>query len=50
LRAEGIKIGLMVILLWLVLATYRDVVALALLASFAVTMLIFTMAFVVRDH
>jgi ATP synthase protein I len=50
LRAEGIKIGLMVILLWLVLATYRDVVALALLASFALTMLIFTMAFVVRDH
>ena len=50
LRAEGIKIGLMVILLWLVLATYREVVALALLGSFAVTMLIFTMAFVFRDH
>ncbi|MGA7985799.1 MAG: ATP synthase subunit I [Burkholderiales bacterium] len=50
LRAEGIKIGLMVILLWLVLATYRDVVVLALLGSFAVTMLIFTMAFIVRDH
>ena len=50
LRAEGIKIGLMVILLWLVLATYRDVVALALLGSFAVTALIFTMAFVVREH
>ena len=50
LRAEGIKIGLMVILLWLVLATYREVVALALLGSFAVTMLIFTMALIVRDH
>lgn len=50
LRAEGVKIGLMVILLWLVLATYRDVVALALLGSFAVTVLIFTMAFIVRDH
>jgi ATP synthase protein I len=50
LRAEGIKIGLMVILLWLVLATYRDVVLLALLGSFAVTMLIFTMAFIVREH
>jgi ATP synthase protein I len=50
LRAEGIKIGLMVILLWLVLATYRDVVALALLGSFAVTMLIFAMAFIVREH
>jgi ATP synthase protein I len=50
LRAEGIKIGLMVILLWLVLATYRDVVALVLLGSFAVTMLIFTMAFFLRDY
>jgi len=50
LRAEGIKIGLMVILLWLVLATYRDVVALALVGSFALTALIFTMAFVVREH
>ena len=50
LRAEGIKIGLMVILLWLVLAAYRNVVALALLGSFAATMLIFTMAFIVRDH
>jgi ATP synthase protein I len=50
LRAEGIKIGIMVILLWLVLATYRDVVALALLGSFVVTMLIFTMAFIVREH
>ena len=50
LRAEGIKIGLMVILLWLVLATYRDVVALALVGSFALTALIFTMAFIVREH
>jgi ATP synthase protein I len=50
LRAEGIKIGLMVILLWLVLATYRDVVTLALLGSFVVTMLIFTMAFFVREY
>ena len=50
LRAEGVKIGLMVILLWLVLATYRDVVALALVGSFALTALIFTMAFIVREH
>ena len=50
LRAEGIKIGLMVVLLCLVLATYRDVVALALVGSFALTALIFTMAFVVREH
>ena len=50
LRAEGIKIGLMVVLLWLVLATYGDVVVLALVGSFALTALIFPMAFVVREH
>jgi len=50
LRAEGIKIGLMVVLLWLVLATYRNVVALALVGPFALTALLFTMAFVVREH
>ncbi|HVC12532.1 MAG TPA: ATP synthase subunit I [Burkholderiales bacterium] len=50
LRAEGIKIGLIVILLWLVLATYTDVVALAFLGTFILTALIFSVAFVVRDR
>lgn len=49
LTAEGIRIGLIVILLWLVLATYREVVAIALLGTFTVTLLIFAMAFFVRD-
>jgi F0F1-type ATP synthase assembly protein I len=49
LRAEGIRIGLIVILLWLVLATYREVVAIALLGTFTVTVLIFAMAFFVRE-
>lgn len=49
LRAEAVKLGLIVILLWLVLATYRDVVATAFLGSFVVTVLIFSMAFFVRD-
>lgn len=49
LRAEGIRIGLIVILLWLVLATYREVVATALLGTFTVTLLIFAMAFFVRE-
>ncbi len=49
LRAEGVKIGLIVILLWLVLATYRDVVAIAFFGSFLVTVLIFAMAFFVRE-
>jgi len=50
LRAEGIKIGLIVLLLWLVLATYRDVVALAFFGTFMMTALIFSVAFVVRDR
>jgi ATP synthase protein I len=50
LRAEAVKIGLMVALLWLVLATYRDVVVLVFLGSFAVTVVIFAMAFFVREY
>jgi ATP synthase protein I len=50
LRAEGIKVGLIVILLWLVLATYKDVVTLAFLGTFMLTALIFSVAFVVRDR
>ena len=50
LRAEGIKIGIIVILLWLVLATYRDVVTLAFLGTFMLTALVFSVAFVVRDR
>ena len=50
LGAEGLKIGLMVILLWLVLATYREVVVPALLGVFVVTAVIFAMAFFVRDY
>ena len=50
LRAEAVKLGLLVILLWLVLATYRDVVATAFLGSFVTTVLIFSMAFFVQDN
>jgi ATP synthase protein I len=49
LGAEAVKIGLIVILLWLVLATYRDVVVLAFIGTFTATVLIFAMAFFVRD-
>ena len=49
LRAEAVKLGLIVILLWLVLATYRDVVPTAFIGSFIATVLIFSMAFFVRD-
>ena len=49
LRAEGVKIGLIAVLLWLVLRSYPDVVVIAFIASFVVTVLIFAMAFFVRD-
>jgi len=50
LRAEAVKIGLIVILLWLVLATYSDVAVIVFLGSFAVTVVIFAMAFFVREY
>ena len=50
LMAEGVKIGLIVILLWLVLATYEGVVAPAFFGSFLVTVLIFGLAFFVREY
>jgi ATP synthase protein I len=50
LMAEGVKVGLIVILLWLVLATYEGVVAPAFFGSFLVTALIFGMAFFVREY
>jgi ATP synthase protein I len=50
LMAEGIKIGLIVILLLIVLAMYDEVVAPAFFGSFFVTILIFSMAFFVREY
>jgi len=50
LTAEAVKIGLIVMLLWLVLANYDGVVVLAFIGSFLVTVLIFAMAFFVREY
>lgn len=50
LKAEGIKFGVIVVLLALVLAAYAEVVVPALLGSFMATILIFAMAFFVRDY
>ena len=50
LRAEAVKVGLAVLLLWLVLANYEKVVVAAFIAAFAVTMVIFSMAFFVREY
>ena len=50
LKAEAVKIGLIALLLGLVLTAYDNVVAPALLGTFVVTVLIFTMAFFVREY
>lgn len=50
LRAEAVKIGLAILLLWLVLVNYSAAVVGALIAAFVVTLLIFAMAFFVRDY
>jgi len=50
LRAEAVKIGLALVLLWLVLTNYGEAVVAAFLGAFIVTMLIFSMAFFVRDY
>ena len=50
LGAEAVKIGLAVLLLWLVLKNYDEAVVAAFIGSFVVTMLIFTMAFFVREY
>jgi len=49
LVAEGIKIVLAAVLLWAVLTAYSDVVVAVFVGAFLLTMLIFSMAFFVRD-
>jgi F0F1-type ATP synthase assembly protein I len=49
LRAEMVKIGVMVLLLWLVLALYDKAVKLPLIAAFIASMLALSMAFFVRE-
>jgi ATP synthase protein I len=50
LQAEAVKLGLAIILLGVVLASYKDVVPSICVGSFIVTILIFTMAIFVRDN
>ena len=50
LRAEAVKLGLALLLLWLVLANYEEAVVAVFLGAFVVTMLIFSMAFFVREY
>lgn len=50
LRGEAVKLGVALLLLWLVLLNYSQAVVGALIASFIVTLVIFAMAFFVRDR
>ena len=50
LMAEGIKIGLIVILMVVVLATYDEIVMPAFFGAFFLTILLFSMAFFVREY
>jgi ATP synthase protein I len=48
-RAEGTKILLIVVQLWLVLQNYRDIVVAGFLTAFVITVLVSTAAIVVKD-
>ncbi len=50
LKAEAIRLFLAGLLLWLVLALYREVVVVGLLGSFVVSILIFSMALFAGDE
>jgi ATP synthase protein I len=50
LRAEAAKLTLAVALLWLVLVAYGEAVVPVFLGTFVLTMLIFAMAFFVREY
>jgi ATP synthase protein I len=49
IRAEGVKILLIVVQLWLVLSLYKDLVVPGFLFAFVATVLTFAAAFAVRD-
>lgn len=49
LKAEGVKLGVMAVLLWVAMTTYREMVVPAFLGSFVATFLVFSMAILVRD-
>jgi ATP synthase protein I len=48
-RAWGMKVALIVILLWTVLSNYRDIVHAAFFTAFVVTVGVFAAAIAVRD-
>ncbi|MCX7176622.1 MAG: ATP synthase subunit I [Proteobacteria bacterium] len=49
LKAEGAKVLVIVVLLWLVLATYKEVVLVGFIGAFIVAVVIFSMAIFLRN-
>lgn len=49
LRAEAVKVLLIVVLLWLAMSHYRSIVHAAFLGSFVITVALFAAAITVRD-
>lgn len=49
IRAEAVKILVIVALLWLVLATYKNVVIVAFIGTFIIATLVFSSAIFVRE-
>lgn len=50
MRAEAAKVALIVIQLWIVLVTYKQMVAGAFFGTFVLTVIFFSMAFFVRER
>jgi ATP synthase protein I len=49
LRAEGAKVGVIVVLLWLVLKLYQGLVVVGFIGTFTVSVIIFSLAIFVRN-
>ena len=49
LRAEAVKVAVIVALLWLVLSSYKDVVVVGFIGSFIVSVGILGLAILARD-
>lgn len=50
LRAEALKIAVIVVLLWLTLAYYKEIVVGAFFGTFVLTVILFSMAIFVRNR
>src|SRR3954453_1843003 len=50
IKAEAVKVVVMVTLLWLVMTLYKDVIAVGFIGTFVLTVIIFAMALFVTDE